>query len=654
MGKIVLLVAREEMLHQAHNIMQEKKFPIARMRVIRTEDTVMEARREINEGATILIARGLQASLIKRYTDVPVVEIVLTAQEMALLVMRAKQIVKKPRPRIGVVGFKNMFCDMSYFDELYNIELRIYYAGEESQLPQAVSEAAADGMDLIIGGDTAVEAATRAGLFSLFLYMTEESMRQAFAVAEQVDYAMNQEKKSAAQMETLLDYSYSGIIRLGGDGTVLAVNRMMEDMIRQQEEELKGRRIGEIVPEIDEAILREVLKQGKEKTLLLEWNSVPVFAVMAPVLYDGRVDGVILTCHKARKNPPDSQGNGEKKGRTAGGKAESLPVMTRFEDIVHVSDRMKECVRLAKLYALSEQPVVLMGEPGTERRMLAECIHNSSGRRQGPFLDVPCEGLGEEEQWSLIFGEHGAALMASGGTLLLQDVDCLSAANQYRLYQMIRFRVYYGGRVGSLRRLNVRAMVTVSQPLFRLAAKGKLRRDLYYLLSGLELFVPPLRERREDLKQKLEEAFQNSCERYSRYHVLTKGAGKLLEEYPWPGNLFQIESFFDRLVLTAGRRSLDETAVAGLLEELYPRQAGVLCGGERDGCESLTYGETREMPEAGGFGPYSALVCQEEARRIMETLCRFGGSREKTAAELGISKATLWRHMKKYGIEKVR
>lgn len=648
MGKIVLLVAREEMLYQAHNILQEKKYPIGGMRVIRTEDTVMEARREISEGATILIARGLQASLIKRYTDVPVVEIVLTAQEMGLLVMRAKQIVKKPRPRIGVVGFKNMFCDMSYFDELYDIELGIYYAGEDAQLPQAVEAAVADGVDLIIGGDTAVGAATKAGLPSLFLSMTEESVRQAFEVAEQVDYAMNQEKKSAAQMETLLDYSYSGIIRLSKDGTVLAVNRMMEDMIRQQEEELKGKKIGDIVPEIDENIRQQVLKQGKERTLLLEWNGVSVFVVMAPVVYDGRVDGVILTCHRARKNPPDSREKGAEKGK-------GLPVMTRFEDILHHSDRMKECVELAKLYALSDQPVVLMGEPGTERRMLAECIHSSSAYRQGPFLDVPCEGLKEEEQWSLIFGEHGAALMASGGTLLLQDVDCLSAANQYRLYQMIRFHVYYGGSVGGLRRLKVRAMVTVSQTLSRLAARGKLRRDLYYLLSGLELWVPPLRERREDLEQKLTEAFRSSCERYSRYHVLTKGARRLLEEYPWPGNLFQIESFLDRLVLTAQKRSLDETAVAGLLERLYPREDLSFHMGEENGCE-ICAGERQgqRLSSSGSVGGYYARTYQEESRQIMESLARFGGSREKTAEELGISKATLWRHMKKYGIEKIR
>ena len=113
MGKIALLVPREEMLYLAHNILQEKKYSIGDMRVIQTENAVMEARDAIGKGASIIIARGLQASMIKQYTDVPVVEIVATAQEMALLVKRADQILKKERPFIAAVGLKICFATCS-------------------------------------------------------------------------------------------------------------------------------------------------------------------------------------------------------------------------------------------------------------------------------------------------------------------------------------------------------------------------------------------------------------------------------------------------------------------------------------------------------------------------------------------------------------
>ncbi len=571
MGKIALLVSREEMLHQAHNILQEKKFRIQEMRVIETEHTVMEARRSIADGATIIIARGLQASLIKQYTDIPVVEIVLTAQEMALLVMRAKQIAGKSRPVIAVVGFKNMFCDMSFFDELYDIELRTYYAGQGAGLPAAAGRAVEDGVDVIIGGDTAVSVATKAGVPSLFLSMTEDSMRQAFSMAESMDYAMNVEKKTAAQMETLLDYSFSGVIRLDGEGMVTAVNPMMEDIIGRGQAELKGQDIRSVAPMMGSEALNQVFGEGKEYSLFLEWNQTPVFAVVAPVLIEGRVDGAIITCHKMRKKTA-AQGRHSQPGRDTGRGSDTgaLPPLMRFEDILQNSRAMQDCVRMGSLFALSEQPVVLQGEPGTEKRMLAESIHNSSSRGNGPFLDVPCEGLSEEEQKNMIFGDRGAALQAQGGTLLLRDVEELTAANQYRLYQLIRFRVCHGADIARLRKVDVRVMVTVRSPLIRLMGQGKISQDLYYLLSGLELSVPPLRERREDLQQKLEDTLRDCCERYGRYHALTNGAREILLAYPWYGNLFQIESFCERLILTAGKRSIDEIAVRKLLEELYP------------------------------------------------------------------------------------
>ena len=635
MGKIALLVSREEMLHQAHNILQEKKFQIQEMRVIATEHTVMEARRSIADGASIIIARGLQASLIKQYTDIPVVEIVLTAQEMALLVTRAKQIAGKPRPVIAVVGFKNMFCDMSFFDELYEIELRTYYTGQGAGLPAAAHRAVDDGVDVMIGGDTAVLVATEAGVPSLFLSMTEDSMRQAFSMAESMEYAMNVEKKTAAQMETVLDYSFSGVIRLDGDGVITAINPLMEDMIGRGQAELKGRDIREIAPLMRGEALKQVFEEGKEYSLFLEWNQTPVFAVVAPVMIEGRVDGAIITCHKMKKKTA-VQGKSAAAGR--GSDARALPPLVRFEDILQGSKAMQDCVRMASLYALSEQPVVLMGEPGTEKRMLAESIHNSSSRGNGPFLDVPCEGLSEEEQRNMIFGERGAALQAQGGTLLLRDVEELTAANQYRLYQLIRFRVCHGADIARRRKEDVRGLVTVRSTLIRLMGLGEISRDLYYLLSGLELSVPPLRERREDLQQKLEDTLRECCERYGRYHVLTGGAKKILLDHPWYGNLFQIESFCERLILTAGKRSIDEIAVKKLLEELYP-ELGTETPDSRDGAGANP--GVREIPDYAG----------EEAARITGTLQKYGGSREKTAKELGISKATLWRRMKKYGIE---
>lgn len=630
MGKIVLLVPREEMLYLAHNILQEKKYAIAQMRVIQTENTVVEARNSIAAGADIIIARGLQASLIKQYTDVPVVEIVATAQEMALLVVKARQIVKKARPIIAVVGFQNMFCDMTYFETIYDIKLRTYFAANGSGLKEKAMEAVEDGADLMIGGDIAVETAKEADIPSLFLSITEDSLRTAFSMAESLDFAMGAEKRSNAQIETLLDYSFNGVVNMDRKGVITTVNPVMRDILGADGEQVAGRHITQVFSDIDRDKLSQVL-EGKEESYssFMQAGKTSIFAILAPVRVGNETEGAILTCHKVKQ-----QSRGERRPQRDGAnRVQGLIARRNFSSIRQESGAMKECVHLARLYSQSEQPVLLLGETGTERRALAESIHNTGLCSEGPFLALSCAGLAREEQEEMLFGNKGAVFLAEGGTLYLEDVETLSLKSQYGLYQLIRYKTGsrdFARTMGFHIRVIASSILT-PEDLGHLAFSGGFRRDLYYLFTGLVLRVPPLRERPEDLEQAIRDTVREACDQYSRYHVVTQGGMQCLKAYPWQGNLLQLETFLKRLILTAEKRSIDEILVRKLLRELFPSSAPV-----------------RMMPDGQGIG--GPVACEEE-RQIRLALAAQGGSRERAAACLGISKATLWRKMKKYNIE---
>ena len=630
MGKIVLLVPREEMLYLAHNILQEKKYAIAQMRVIQTENTVVEARNSIAAGADIIIARGLQASLIKQYTDVPVVEIVATAQEMALLVVKARQIVKKARPIIAVVGFQNMFCDMTYFETIYDIKLRTYFAANGSGLKEKAMEAVEDGADLMIGGDIAVETAKEADIPSLFLSITEDSLRTAFSMAESLDFAMGAEKRSTAQIETLLDYSFNGVVNMDRKGVITTVNPVMRDILGADGEQVAGRHITQVFSDIDRDKLSQVL-EGKEESYssFMQAGKTSIFAILAPVRVGNETEGAILTCHKVKQ-----QSRGERRPQRDGAnRVQGLIARRNFSSIRQESGAMKECVHLARLYSQSEQPVLLLGETGTERRALAESIHNTGLCSEGPFLSLSCAGLAREEQEEMLFGNKGAVFLAEGGTLYLEDVETLSLKSQYGLYQLIRYKTGsrdFARTMGFHIRVIASSILT-PEDLGHLAFSGGFRQDLYYLFTGLVLRVPPLRERPEDLEQAIRDTVREACDQYSRYHVVTQGGMQCLKAYPWQGNLLQLETFLKRLILTAEKRSIDEILVRKLLRELFPSSAPV-----------------RMMPDGQGIG--GPVACEEE-RQIRLALTAQGGSRERAAACLGISKATLWRKMKKYNIE---
>lgn len=629
MGKIVLLVPREEMLYLAHNILQEKKYAISDMMAIQTELTVVEARRAIAAGATIFIARGLQASLIKQYTDVPVVEIVATAQEMALLVVKAKQIIGKEKPTIAVVGFKNMFCDMTYFESIYDITLKTYFAANGGELKEKALEAMAEGADLMIGGDIAVAAAKEAGVPSLFLSITEDSLRTAFSVAERMDFAMGAERRTNAQIETLLDYSFNGVVNLDREGRITALNPVMKDILGSRGETAAGEALTEIFADMDGDKLTGVLSGTEESySSFMQVGGAGIFTILAPVKVGDEIEGAILTCHKVKRQHPARTREAENQQKFQG-----LIARGSFGGLMQRSRAMQESVHLARLYSQSEQPVLLLGETGTERRLLAESIHNTGLCNDGAFFALSCSGLSQEDQQDMIFGDKGAVFLANGGSLYLEDVEQLSLKNQYSLYQLIRHKTGNSRDFARTMRFDIRLLAASTLTMEEMGehmSQGSLRPDLFYLLMSLVLTVPPLRERPEDLEQLIEDKVKESCEQYSRYHVLTNGALDCLKNYSWPGNYLQLEGFIRRLILTAGKRTIDEIAVKKLLGLLYP-----------EGADLKGRGET-ELKQA--------LVSREE-QQIRRVLAEEGGSRERTAQALGISKATLWRRMKKYNIE---
>ena len=627
MGKIALLVSRDEMLYQAHNILQEKKYEINEMKVIKTEDAVTQARQSIANGASIIIARGLQASLIKQYTNIPVVEIVITAQEMALLVIKAKQILKKETPVIGVVGFQNMFCDMSYFDAIYDIDMRTYFAEKGDLLEEMAKQAVHDRVDLIIGGDTAVGIAGDQGIPSLFLSNTEDSLKNAFSMAESMDYAMGIEKRNAAQIETLLDYSFNGVARLDASGLIVDINGVMEDILGKEKDKVINLPAVSIFGELEGEPFRQVLEYGKEScSLFLQMNRMSLFAIVAPVMIDGRVEGAILTCHRMKKNRPPKGSSGEKQ------ELKGFVALGEFDDILNQSSKMQECVRLSKLYALSGKAVAITGETGTEKRLLAQSIHNAGIYKEGPFVVLSCEGLEDIAQFETIFGDKGAVVHARGGSLLLEEIECLTRANQYRLCQLIRYKNRLGSGGAIYPGTSVRVMTASRFSLPQLLQQGNLSEALFYLLNGLTVKIPPLRERRDDLKRWLKECIEECCGHYSRFHVLTQGAETLLLDYPWEGNLYQVENFCERLILTANKRSLDESFVKQILKELYPEQGKGIPNPDTDNEK-----QEKQLPE--------------EAGSIEEALVRYAGNQEAAAKALGMSKTTLWRKRKKYHLD---
>ncbi|WP_077613109.1 sigma 54-interacting transcriptional regulator [Clostridium sp. Marseille-P2415] len=643
MSGIALFVPSDEMFEQAGEILKEKDNHVTILKKIRTEDAVTEAQRAISEGVNIIIARGRQAAEIRRHTNVAVAEIVMTAQELGLLVARAKSIVEKECPRIGIFGWGDMLSDTTYFNQLYHVDLKRYILKDLNEWRNTIEGAGNDELDIIIGGQAALDGAYQMGIPGLYISSTGEAIRVALKNAESLYYMAEIEQHNYAQFSTILDSAFNGIIKVSVAGKILVINRAMEQILGCNSEECIGKPVIRFLNGLDGNALNQIL-EGKTDNystfLTLQDQSVVVSA--EPIVVGNRIDGAIISCNRLKRldmNDKDVMKEQYLRGYVAYG---------TFEDISKNLKDMRRVVELAKLYAQSSSPMLIEAISGPELEAITQGIHNYSMRKNGPFIMINMAGLSQDQQMRTLFGsqgdghgepEPGALAEASHGTLVIQSIDKLTLPTQYNLARVMRTkRLMRGSRIEDTQMIDTRIIACTAKNLTELRRGFQFRSDLYFTLKSLRLKIPNLKDRREDVEYLLHLFTRKYMEQYSRYHVMTAGAKKALLEYPWEGNSIQLEAFCERMILTVGKRTITEEYVRDLLDELYHRDTSIY---------AVTLEEEERMPE------WSSDEAAENPERVLikAVLKKYNGNRTLSARELNISTTTLWRKMKKLEID---
>lgn len=628
MAKIMVLVPNQEMADYTTEIVKNEQIESCEVEVTLTQGAVAAARTAIENGAGVIVARGLQADLIREYTKVPLVEISLTGQEIGLLVQEAKKIAHKSHPNLAFVGHRTMFPDTSYMDEIFDVNLVIYAFEDRNKIEEQVQKALAEGADVVIGGEQVITMMQHSSIPSLFLRAREDSIRKALHVASKVIYTARVEKENAAQFFTVLDTVYSGVIKVDGEKCITAANHAMGLILGNQEKVIEGKSLQEVLPMLEEGYIDKIL-MGKQDVLttVLTISKDSYMVSIAPIAYDEIITGAILTLQKLNSGKHKKEEIPQSNvllGYLTGGD---------FGKIETKNEAMKLCIELAKTFALSQSPVIIYGETGTEKELFAQGIHNYGYQKDSRYITVNCSGMEEAQQLDALFGwvqedgtiKKGALEQASFGTLLIRDIDELSLRCQYRLLRVMRYKIFMQTDIEEVPAMEVRILATARGELAQKVRLGTFREDLYYLLNAFAIHIPPIRERQEDISLMVQNNIKQYNKKYSRRVTLTQGGMEELMSYEWSGNTLQLERFCERLVLTAARRNVDEVLLRNLLSELYP--------------VDIFHGE--KIPVA-----YE----NKEAAEIRRTLEKYRGSRKETAAELHISTATLWRKMKKYGI----
>jgi DNA-binding NtrC family response regulator len=305
--------------------------------------------------------------------------------------------------------------------------------------------------------------------------------------------------------------------------------------------------------------------------------------------------------------------------------------------VVAASAAMKEVLKIASRLATVDSPVLVEGESGTGKDLLAHFMHYRGPRRDGPFLKIHCPSIPEDLLESELFGHEKGAFtdarqakagkieLADGGTLYFDQVHDLQPALQAKLLRVVEERRFE--RLGGTRTIevDVRLVSSASHDLRQAVAAGRFREDLYHRLSVVPLTLPPLRERREDILPLAETFLGRERERQTtRARGFARETADILRGYHWPGNVRELRSVVERAALV----SAGEMVMASALPpQVLEQPAALWMGRERR--------------------PSLKEVEQAYIRHVLEQV---QGNQTRAASILGISRKALWEKRRRYGM----
>jgi DNA-binding NtrC family response regulator len=316
--------------------------------------------------------------------------------------------------------------------------------------------------------------------------------------------------------------------------------------------------------------------------------------------------------------------------------------------MVGTSQAMREVNNAVRLAAASKATVLVRGESGSGKEVIARRIHALSPRAAGPFVKVHCAALPEALLESELFGHEKGAFtgatsrkpgrveIAEGGTLFLDEIGDISAAIQVKLLRVLQDKEYE--RVGGTRpiKADVRFVAATHRPLEDMIRKGTFREDLYYRLNVVSIVAPPLRARPDDIDSLARHFCQILGAQNGKPGLrLSPEAIQILRRQPWPGNVRQLQNFVERLVVFA---ESDEIGPAPVLAELA---AGSRAQPETKGAELDFTISVLELDE---------VVRRAERKALEKALQKAGGNRTVAARILGVSRRTLYNKLEEHGL----
>lgn len=451
--------------------------------------------------------------------------------------------------------------------------------------------------------------------------------------------------------EEIVDSINTDVIVSDAKGNIVYSNSSVEHWLNIKQSEIIGRSVIQMEKEkiFYPSVVKRVLETGEKQTLIQETRSGKKLLVTGNIVYDDKQNIKYVVTYSQDVTELEKMKLYVKivEGEMETIKSEMRELQSRQQGdsrIITKSKEMKHVVDLIHRVARSDISVLLTGESGVGKTLLAEYLHNQSGRK-GKFVTINCSSIPESLLESELFGYDAGAFTganpkgkkglveeAKGGTLFLDEIGELPMNLQAKLLTFTQSKEFF--RVGETKpiTLDFRLVTATNVNLKEKIEKGEFREDLYFRLSVIHIPIPPLRERREDLLSLIIELTQKFNQRHHQEKVLDHSVIDHLLKYKWPGNVRELANLMERLILT-----VEDT----LIEQRHLPEEFVSIHRSEDHFGFHALGDKSLPKKMEAF----------EAQILKNALERYSSTTEMSRY-LGVSQPTVVRKLQKYGIKR--
>lgn len=596
-------------------------------------ESMLEVAKKLKEqGKEILIARGFFAKKIREKIDVKVIEIKICGLDVIKVLAKYAN----KNLKIGVIECDAFITVIKDIADIMEVDTKYYEVKQIEDYNLNLKKAVDDGMDVIIGG--AMDKFNKKTIMeNNIIYdrieSSELAVRNSLENAFEI-YKLNAlDKRRKDFIENIINSYNDGIIAFDEYKNIIELNYLAEDILNLKRSDLIGKNIKDISLYNN---LENFLDNKFESSQIFEVKQQKYLLDIVPIKSNNVRIGTLLIIKEVemlQKQEIKLRNELNKKG---------LVAKYTIDNIIGETKNMLDLKELAKKYARTNGTILILGESGTGKEVFAQAIHNYSKRATNPFVAINCSAFQSNLLDSELFGYVGGAFtgakkegkaglfeLAHTGTIFLDEIGDMDLSMQSRLLRVIQEREVM--RIGDNKviSIDVRIIAATNKNLYEEVEKGNFRRDLYYRLNILNMTIPPLRERKDDIKYLIENSLKSINKRLNcKVTGIDEKTIQKMKEYNWYGNIRELNGMIEKMICIVQFGKINYDDISFIFDE-------------NDFRSSLT----KQANKKDDF--YDMTLKQVENILIENALKKYNYNKPKAAEHLGIDRTTLSRKLNK-------